>query len=81
MLVLTRTNREAVVVGHATGQEPLLKVTVLDVRGSRVRLGFEANHDVPIHRAEVWERIVNENSAATPHQDVGELFNPTEFIE
>jgi carbon storage regulator len=81
MLVLTRKSREAVVVGNSTGQEPLLKVTVLDVQGSKVRLGFEAGHDVPIHRAEVWERIVNENSAAAPNQESGDLLNPTECFD
>jgi carbon storage regulator len=81
MLVLTRKSREAVVVGSSTGQEPLLKVTVLDVQGSKVRLGFEAGHDVPIHRAEVWERIVNENSAAAPNLQSGDCLNPTESFD
>jgi carbon storage regulator CsrA len=34
-----------------------LKVTVLEIRGTNVKLGFEADSDVPVHRAEVWERI------------------------
>ena len=57
MLVLTRKSQEAVVVGGSAGIEHLLKVTVLAIDGDRVRLGFEAPHDVPIHRLEVWERI------------------------
>jgi carbon storage regulator len=57
MLVLSRKNQEAVVVGGANGFEQLLKVTVLEVRGGSVKLGFEASDEVPIHRAEVWERI------------------------
>jgi carbon storage regulator CsrA len=36
----------------------VLKVTVLEIQGGKVRLGFEAGADVPIHRQEVWERIV-----------------------
>jgi carbon storage regulator CsrA len=32
-------------------------VTVVDIRGSHVRLGFEVDADVPVHRSEVWERI------------------------
>jgi len=57
MLVLTRRNRESVVVGGPNGIERLLKVTVLEIHGGRVRLGFEAGEDVPVHRGEVWERI------------------------
>jgi len=30
---------------------------VLEIRGGKVRLGFEADADVPVHRWEVWERI------------------------
>ena len=33
------------------------KVTVLEITGGRVRLGFEVDADVPVHRSEVWERI------------------------
>ena len=57
MLVLARKNLEAVVVGDANDSEQLLKVTVLEIRGRYVRLGFEADVTVPVHRAEVWERI------------------------
>ena len=57
MLVLSRKNKESVVVGGADGFHRLLKVTVLDIRGSNVKLGFEVDSSVPVHRAEVWERI------------------------
>ena len=57
MLVLTRKNREAVVVGGSNGFERLLKVTVLAIQGGKVRLGFEVDASVPVHRMEVWERI------------------------
>lgn len=57
MLVLSRKNNQSVVVGGASGIEPLFKVTVLGIRGSSVRLGFEADGDVPVHRAELWNRI------------------------
>ena len=57
MLVLSRKNRESVVVGGADGFHRLLKVTVLDIRGANVKLGFEVDADVPVHRSEVWERI------------------------
>ena len=57
MLVLSRKNQEAVVVGGSAGFERMLKVTVLDIRVGCVRLGFEVDADVPVHRLEVWERI------------------------
>ena len=57
MLVLSRKNRESVVVGGSNGVERLLKVTVLEICGRSVRLGFEAGDDFPVHRWEVWERI------------------------
>jgi carbon storage regulator len=57
MLVLSRKNRESVVIGGSDGFHRLLKVTVLGIRGTNVKLGFEADADVPVHRAEVWERI------------------------
>jgi carbon storage regulator CsrA len=44
-------------VGGSNGFEHLLKVTVLEIRGGIVRLGFEASAELPVHRAEVWERI------------------------
>ncbi len=66
MLVLSRKSQEAVVVSGASGSEQVLKVTVLGFCNGRVKLGFEAGADVPIHRAEVWERIRAENGALPP---------------
>ena len=57
MLVLSRKNRESVVVGGTDGFHRLLKVTVLGINGSNVKLGFEVDPGVPVHRSEVWERI------------------------
>jgi carbon storage regulator CsrA len=58
MLVLSRRPNEAVVVGGGDRFERFLKVTVLEIKNGRVRLGFEADADVPVHRLEVWERIL-----------------------
>jgi carbon storage regulator CsrA len=63
MLVLTRKSQEAVIVGGAVGFERMLKVTVLEIAGGKVRLGFEVDKEVPVHRWEVWERI---RAAALP---------------
>jgi len=60
MLVLSRKKQESVVVGGAGGFERLLKVKVLGIKGDKVRLGFEVDADIPVHRFEVWERILAE---------------------
>ena len=57
MFVLSRKNRESVVIGGDDGLHRLLKVTVLGIQGANVRLGFEVDPDVPVHRSEVWERM------------------------
>lgn len=57
MLVLTRKNRESVVVGGAGDLVSLLKITVLEIKGSKVRLGFEVDGSVTIQRLEIWERL------------------------
>jgi carbon storage regulator CsrA len=57
MLVLSRKSQESVVVGGSDGFERLLKVTVLEIGRGKVRLGFEVEKEVPVHRWEVWERI------------------------
>ena len=70
MLVLTRKTQESVVVGGADRLERLLKVTVLEIKSGKVRLGFEADTDVPVHRLEVWERII---AGGTPDNSMGQL--------
>jgi carbon storage regulator CsrA len=58
MLVLSRKSRETVVVGGADGLNRLVTVTVLEIGAGKVRLGFEASDAVPVHRGEVWERLL-----------------------
>jgi len=57
MLILSRKNRQSVVVGGAGGCDRVLKVTVLQIGRGKVKLGFEVDAGVPVHRWEVWERI------------------------
>lgn len=54
MLVLSRKRGETIMIGADVA------VTVVDVRGDRVRLGFCAPHEVPVHREEVYSRIQRE---------------------
>jgi len=69
MLVLSRKNRESVVVGGSDGFHRVLKVTVLAIKGANVKLGFEVDADVPVHRSEVWERIIAGGRPSEAEQD------------
>ena len=66
MLVLSRKNQESVVVGGSGSFDRLLKVTVLEIAGGKVKLGFEADADVPVHRLEVWERMCASGELGNP---------------
>ena len=69
MLVLSRKSQESVVIGGADGLHRMMKVTVLDIQGRHVRLGFEVDADVPVHRSEVWERICAEQKTESWMED------------
>jgi carbon storage regulator len=53
MLVLSRKPKESVRIGED------IEVVVLEVHGDRVKLGFTAPAEMPIHRGEVYQRIVH----------------------
>jgi carbon storage regulator len=57
MLVLSRQKDESIVIGDD------IKITIVDVRGDKVRLGIEAPREVPVHRIEVYEAIQREKAA------------------
>ena len=57
MLVLSRKFRESVVLGGVGGIDRQFKVTVLEIAGGKVKLGFEGDSNVSVHRLQVWERI------------------------
>ena len=56
MLVLSRKKNERIVIGEN------IVITVVEVRGDRVRLGIEAPQEVPIHRSEVHAAIKQEQT-------------------
>lgn len=51
MLVLSRQTGESIKIGEN------ITVTVVEVKGGQVRLGFDAPKVVPIHREEIYKRI------------------------
>jgi carbon storage regulator len=62
MLVLTRKPGEALVVPGCN-----ITITVVSVRGSRVRLGVVAPPEVAVHREELWNKLRDESSAAAAY--------------
>jgi carbon storage regulator len=58
MLVLSRQRDESIIIGDN------IVVTIVDVRGDKVRLGIEAPREVSVHRREVYEAIQRENQQA-----------------
>lgn len=59
MLVLSRQRDESIIIGDN------IVVTVVDVRGDKVRLGIEAPREVSVHRREIYEAIQRENKQAS----------------
>jgi carbon storage regulator len=59
MLVLSRQRDETIMIGDD------VEITVVDIRGDKVRLGITAPSHIPVHRKEVYEAIKRENRAAT----------------
>jgi carbon storage regulator len=59
MLVLCRKPQESIFIDEN------VVVTVLSVRGTRVRLGIEAPSEMPVHRQEVHEAIRNRKVLTT----------------
>ena len=51
MLVLSRKKNESIVINND------VTVTVVEIRGDKVRLGIVAPKDVPVHRQEVFDAI------------------------
>jgi carbon storage regulator CsrA len=66
MLVLSMRSRESVVIGGTDGLHRLLRVTVLGIHGTNVKVGFEVDPDVPVHRSEMGERIQSEGQCERP---------------
>lgn len=56
MLVLSRKENESIII------DDRIEVMVVKIQGDKVRIGISAPADVPIHRAELAERIAAENA-------------------
>jgi carbon storage regulator len=58
MLVLSRQRDESIMIGDN------IVVTIVDIRGDKVRLGINAPTEIPVHRQEIYEAIQRENRRA-----------------
>ncbi|MEM1208942.1 MAG: carbon storage regulator CsrA [Planctomycetota bacterium] len=59
MLVLSRQRDETIMIGDD------VEITVVDIRGDKVRIGINAPRSVRVHRKEVYEAIQRENAEAS----------------
>ena len=63
MLVLSRQRDETIMIGDE------IELTVVDIRGDKVRLGITAPSHVAVHRKEIYEAIKRENEQAARFRD------------
>ena len=63
MLVLSRQRDESIRIGEN------VVVTVVDIRGDKVRLGFEAPREIQIHRQEVYDKIKGNKVPHDPQEE------------
>ena len=59
MLVLSRQRDETIMIGDD------IEITVVDIRGDKVRLGINAPREIQVHRKEVYDAIKRENQQAS----------------
>lgn len=63
MLVFTRQRDETIVIGEG------IEITIIDIRGEKVRIGINAPAHVPVHRKEVYEAMKREKQQAGKPDD------------
>lgn len=60
MLVLSRQKDESIIIGDD------VEITVVDVRGDKVRLGINAPREISVHRKEIYQAIQREKEQGEP---------------
>ena len=63
MLVLSRQKDETIMIGDD------VEITIVDVRGDKVRLGITAPKHIPVHRREVYDAIQREKAEKTENTE------------
>ena len=62
MLVLSRQRDESIMIGDD------VEITIVDVRGDKVRLGITAPKNIPVHRREIYDAIQGEKAEKEGHE-------------
>jgi carbon storage regulator len=79
MLVLSRQRDESIMIGDD------VEITIVDVRGDKVRLGITAPKEIPVHRREIYDAIQREKAqkaeGASPTADSKDQAESTENKE
>ncbi len=70
MLVLSRRRDESIIIGED------IQVTVVDIRGDKVRLGIDAPSAVCVHRKELRDAIRRENENSSDFQELPAVRRP-----
>jgi len=65
MLVLSRQKDESIMIGDD------VEITIVDVRGDKVRLGIAAPKNIPVHRREVYDAIQREKAQKEAEEKAG----------
>lgn len=63
MLVLSRQRDEKIIIGDN------IVITIVDIRGDKVRLGIDAPDEIPVHREEVYKAIQQEQRLVETEED------------
>jgi carbon storage regulator len=66
MLVLSRSRDESIVIGSG---DDMVVVTIVDIRGEKIRLGINAPHWIPVHRQEVYDSIMKDKQSGEPKKE------------
>ena len=72
MLVLSRQRDESIMIGDN------VEITIVDVRGDKVRLGITAPKSIPVHRREIYDAIQREKAAAKEKDSDAKTDTPDE---
>ncbi len=76
MLVLSRKKNQSIII------DGNIVITVVEIRGDKVRLGIEAPKEIPIHRSEVRDRIqaeqAEQRAAEEPSEEDSSKEDPSE---
>ena len=72
MLVLSRQKDESIMIGDE------VEITIVDVRGDKVRLGITAPKSIPVHRREIYDAIQREKAQKDGEVHTGDNNEPAD---